>query len=654
VTVTVNGCTSSAGTTSVVVNPIPSTPTASNGGPYCAGSTIALSTPTVTGATYAWTGPNAFTSALQNPTIANSTTANAGTYSVTVTVNGCTSAAGTTSVVVNPIPATPTASNGGPYCEGDTIQLNTPAVTGATYAWSGPNGFTSTLQNPTIPNCVKANQGTYAVTVTVNGCTSPTGSTTVTVDTAIGSITIAPVGPTTFCTGGSVTLNSNFPTGNHWYLNGVKINGAISQSYVATAAGSYQDIVSVGGCSSASNTITVTVNPIPATPAAANGGPYCTGSTIALSTPAVSGATYAWSGPNGFTSAAQNPTIANSTTANAGTYSVTVTVSGCTSAAGTTAVTVTATPSAAITTASTIGSGMTGTASVAAVSGATYSWSIVNGTINSGGTTSSITFTAGHVGTLTLTATVTNNGCSDTKSANVTVSPTHKFDPNGDGVVDPADIFYLVNYLFLNGPAPQGWAGPVGSGDANQDGVVDPADIFFTVNYLFLNGPAPAALAPRPTSVARTRVSGSIVLGEPQLRDGRWIVPVIAESSEGPQAIAMRVKFSGDVSDATVHRAGATAGLDPMFEIARARGRELSWIVDFNPNQALAAGKSLIVGEIEFMSRAKALHIDLDPSVTMISNANGTAAATRAAGTLLLSGTTIHSEPAPVRTKEHQ
>jgi hypothetical protein len=91
-----------------------------------------------------------------------------------------------------------------------------------------------------------------------------------------------------------------------------------------------------------------------------------------------------------------------------------------------------------------------------------------------------------------------------------------------------------------------------------------------------------------------------------------------------------------------------------MFEIARARGRELSWIVDFNPNRALAAGKSLVVGEIEFTSRAKALHIDLDPSVTMISNANGTAAATRAAGTLLLSGTTIHSEPAPVRTKEHQ
>src|SRR3954466_6929447 len=90
-----------AGTKTVVVNPTPATPTASNGGPYCAGATIALSTPTVAGAAYAWTGPNGFTSALQNPTRSGATNAEAGIYSVTVTVSGCVSAAGTTNVVVN-------------------------------------------------------------------------------------------------------------------------------------------------------------------------------------------------------------------------------------------------------------------------------------------------------------------------------------------------------------------------------------------------------------------------------------------------------------------------------------------------------------------------------------------------------------------------
>jgi len=62
------------------------TPTALNGGPYCAGSTISLWAPTFSGATYSWTGPNGFTSADQNPTIPGATAANAGTYSVTVTV----------------------------------------------------------------------------------------------------------------------------------------------------------------------------------------------------------------------------------------------------------------------------------------------------------------------------------------------------------------------------------------------------------------------------------------------------------------------------------------------------------------------------------------------------------------------------------------
>jgi autotransporter-associated beta strand protein len=84
-----------------VVNATPATPTASNGGPYFEGTTIQLSTPTIAGATYSWTGPNSFTSSLQNPTRSNATTADAGTYSVIVTVNSCSSGAGTTDVVVN-------------------------------------------------------------------------------------------------------------------------------------------------------------------------------------------------------------------------------------------------------------------------------------------------------------------------------------------------------------------------------------------------------------------------------------------------------------------------------------------------------------------------------------------------------------------------
>src|SRR6185503_8775412 len=101
------------------------------------------------------------------------------------------------------------------------------------------------------------------------------------------------------------------------------------------------------------------------------------------------------------------------------------------------------------------------------------------------------------------------------------------FDANGDSVIDPSDIFYLVNYLFNAGPDPRGEAGML-SGDANGDEVVDPADIFYVVNYLFTDGPAPMSIAPHLSTTSESApFGGSIILGTPVLRGGRTIVPVI-------------------------------------------------------------------------------------------------------------------------------
>jgi hypothetical protein len=148
---------------------------------------------TVAGATYAWTGPNGFTSAEQNPSIPNATAAAAGNYSVTATVGGCTSSsAGTTYATVNAIPSAPTASNGGTVCPGGTLSLAASTVSGATYAWTGPNGFTSAAQNPTIPNATTEATGTYSVTATVSGCPSAAGTTDATVGDTTPPTIIAP------------------------------------------------------------------------------------------------------------------------------------------------------------------------------------------------------------------------------------------------------------------------------------------------------------------------------------------------------------------------------------------------------------------------------------------------------------------------------
>ena len=166
----------------------------------------------------------------------------------------------------------------------------------------------------------------------------------------------------------------------------------------------------------------------PATPTASNTGPYCAGATVSLSTPTVSGATYSWTGPNGFTSSQQKPTIPAATTAATGTYSVTVTVTSCTSAPGTTSVVVNSTPATpVITTPSVAGAASPNRiATVPINAGSTWAWGITNGTITAGQGTSQIRFTAGTAGTpLTLSVTEMNSaGClSALGTASVTVLP---------------------------------------------------------------------------------------------------------------------------------------------------------------------------------------------------------------------------------------
>jgi PKD repeat protein len=60
-------------------------------------------------------------------------------------------------------------------------------------------------------------------------------------------------------------------------------------------------------------------------------------------------------------------------------------------------------------------------------------------------------------------------------------------DANGDWIVSPPDVIYLLNYLFRNGAPPD----PLIAGDCNGDGLVSPEDIIALLNYLFREGPPP-------------------------------------------------------------------------------------------------------------------------------------------------------------------
>jgi hypothetical protein len=254
---------SSTSSTSGVVMPSPQVPVAGSNGPVCAGGTLALTAATVAGATYAWTGPNGFNSSLQNPTLANVTAAATGTYVVTATVSGCSTAA-STGVTVNTPPPAPAAANGGPICAGGTLDLTASTIANAAYAWTGPNGFASALQNPSIPNASGAAAGVYSVTATVSGCAGPAGSTTAVVN----AVSAAIAAPTRICltSGSSGTASVPDAGGGATYAwtitNGAITGGQGTSSISFSVAGvgtTALGVTVVSGSCSASGSATIPV-----------------------------------------------------------------------------------------------------------------------------------------------------------------------------------------------------------------------------------------------------------------------------------------------------------------------------------------------------------------------------------------------------------
>jgi Secretion system C-terminal sorting domain len=77
-------------------------------------------------------------------------------------------------VTINSTPISLAASSNSPVtnplCVGQTLNLFSGTIAGATYLWTGPSGFSSTLQNPTIPSASLASAGTYTVVVTSGKC----------------------------------------------------------------------------------------------------------------------------------------------------------------------------------------------------------------------------------------------------------------------------------------------------------------------------------------------------------------------------------------------------------------------------------------------------------------------------------------------------
>ena len=291
----------------------------------CGNSSVTLSgiSNTANG-TYNWSGPNGFTSAVQNPSVSA-----AGVYTLTVTnpSTGC-SAADTANVAVNNMGLTTTASASGVITCKDTLSAltGTSTGTGVSYSWTGPNSFTSALQNPTVKVA-----GTYTLTATDpnTGCTG-TDTALVTQNKTLPVVTASAVGQFA-CNNTLISLSaSSTPsTGVSYSWTGPSGFTSAVQNPSIITPGIYTLAVTntATGCIGTDTANAILNNIAPVASATPSGVLNCKDTIVTLSgSSTTAGVSYSWTGPNGFTSALQNPTVKAG-----GNYTLTVTnpVNGC-------------------------------------------------------------------------------------------------------------------------------------------------------------------------------------------------------------------------------------------------------------------------------------------------------------------------------------
>jgi gliding motility-associated-like protein len=147
-----------------------------------------------------------------------------------------------------------TTGNNGPVCPGNTVNLTSSLVNNGVYSWTGPNGFISNQQNPTVTPPSTPGSYTYNLSVN-NGSTTCVSTTTVVVKDPL----INPIATQTICVGSQVVLNATGTT-----LTNIVWSGGITNNtpFIPSTTTTYTVNALSVGCPVSTST-TVTVNPYP-------------------------------------------------------------------------------------------------------------------------------------------------------------------------------------------------------------------------------------------------------------------------------------------------------------------------------------------------------------------------------------------------------
>ncbi len=208
-------------------------------------------------------------------------------------------------------------ANKNPICQGDTLQLSVmqppPTVAPlATYQWVGPAGFNSTSSSPVINNINPNGSGSYLVMVKdANGCE---GYDNIVIQVNPKPTVSSNVNKNSLCVGDTLQLisTSTSATTFNWSgPSGYASNKAQDSIIVTSTSYSGNYIVKVtdaNGCSN-SDTVQVTVNPLPVPDFSVNTACPNSATTFVNTSSIASGtiANYLWSFPGGTPSSANTP-----------------------------------------------------------------------------------------------------------------------------------------------------------------------------------------------------------------------------------------------------------------------------------------------------------------------------------------------------------
>lgn len=229
-------------------------------------------------------------------------------------------------------PAKPIATGDTLLCSNEVLHLSaTCATPGVSFTWSGPNNFTASTANITRSGLSKLDSGLYIVTVSPPECKTR--------DTVLAKIFRAPNKPTIthnapICEGDTLVFSyqADKDSGTFYTIGWPNIHAILGQNSLVDSAtqdftGEYIVVANNHGCISRDTTF-IYIKPKPA-PVLTYNNPLYAGQDLQLKA-AVDSASFAWEGPDGFSSNLQNPRVPDVTSYNSGTYTVTTTRDGCT------------------------------------------------------------------------------------------------------------------------------------------------------------------------------------------------------------------------------------------------------------------------------------------------------------------------------------